>query len=134
MLERHAHFWLCCMPGKLEGFEEKLSGAPIRTKRATKPSNKFGSYDYIFIDSPMEDSSIDFVLQALLDVLEPHAEVILGLDPILSGIKVSVASKDSRYAEEVSSVTLGRLAELQLRVTLAFEHVADGERASSESP
>lgn len=130
MLARRAHFWLCCMPGQMERFEDRLSDTPIRTQRAKEPSSKFGPYDYIFIDSPVHDAPIDLVLQSLLDTLEPHAEMMLGLEQLLAGIRVEVTSSSPKYSEEIDSETFGRLARLRLRATFAFEHVPEGAEIS----
>ncbi|WP_143098326.1 hypothetical protein [Variovorax sp. OK605] len=131
MLARRAHFWLCCMPGQMEDYEERLSGTPMRIQRAKEPLSKFGPYSYIFIDSPKCDEPIDFVLKSLLDILEPYAEMMLGLDKFLSGINVEIKSTDPRYSEQIDSETFVRFAALKLDVAFAFEHVPEDVGISS---
>ena len=126
MLVRRAHFWLCCMPGQVDAFERRLSGAPIRTRRATQPSSKFGPYDYIFIDAPLRDEPIDLVVVSLLEVLEIHSKVVHEIEPMLGGVRISVVTSDAKYSEEIDSTTFDRLARLNLRATFAFEHALPG--------
>lgn len=134
MLARRAHFWLCCMPGQMEDFEERLSGTPIRTQRAKEPMSRFGPYDYIFIDGPTHDAPIDLVLQSLLGTLEPHADMMLGLEKMLAGVRVEVASSSPKYSEAIDSETLGRLARLRLGITLSFEHVPEDATRDKSQP
>lgn len=131
MLARRAHFWLCCMPGQIEEFEQRLCGTPMRTQRAKEPLSKFGPYSYIFIDSPAYDEPIDLVLESLLDVLEPHAEMMLGLDEFLAGIQVEITSTSQRYHEQIDAETFARLAAIKLNVAFAFEHVPEDVGTSS---
>lgn len=131
MLARRAHFWLSCMPGQFEDFEKRLCGTPMRVQRANEPLSKLGPYSYIFIDSPAYDRPIDLVLQSLLKVLEPHAEMMLGLDKFLAGIQVEITSTSPRYREQIDAETFARLAALKLNVEFAFEHVPEDVETSS---
>ena len=125
MLTRRAHFWLCCMPGQIENYEERLSGTPMRIQRAKEPLSRFGPYSYIFIDSPTYDEPIEFVLESLLEILEPYTEMMLGLEKSLAGIKVEIKSSNPRYDEQIDSKTFVRFAALNLDVAFAFEYVLE---------
>ncbi len=124
MLHRESHYWLCCTKFNAQEVIAELGDVPVRVTKATRPTNKFGPYDYIFIDASNRDQPICLLLQSLFDRLEPHAKTLAKWgDNLTHGVTVTVRTSERTYSEAVEPDTLRRAALMNLQISFAYEYV-----------
>jgi hypothetical protein len=126
MLKRNAHFWLCCFGDSLDRLMPLFADSQVRVGRKGDVSRlgRTLQNDYLFIDAAFENKPIEFLIESVLDRLEPNHAALgqLGVEGS-SGIRVNIESCDTTFAESVSASTFSRLATLGQEVTFSFTHI-----------